>query len=46
VSVHGGMLTMAGSWWEKKVITPYFIYLFLIILSRFNDKTAKTKMAS
>jgi hypothetical protein len=22
VSVHGGMLTMAGSWWEKNVITP------------------------
>jgi len=22
VSVHGGMLTMAGSWWGEKVITP------------------------
>jgi hypothetical protein len=25
VSVHGGMLTMAGSWWGKKVITPIFL---------------------
>jgi len=24
VSVHGGMLTMAGSWWGEKVITPNF----------------------
>jgi hypothetical protein len=24
VSVHGGMLTMAGSWWGEKVITPMF----------------------
>jgi len=22
VSVHGGMLTMAGSWWGEKVINP------------------------
>jgi hypothetical protein len=22
VSVHGGMLTMTGSWWGEKVITP------------------------
>jgi hypothetical protein len=32
VSIHGGMLTMAGSWWGKKVITPYFFECLCIVV--------------
>jgi hypothetical protein len=31
MSVHGGMLTMAGSWWGKKVITPKYKVKILIM---------------
>jgi len=30
VSVHGGMLTMTGSWWEENVITPKINVFFQI----------------
>jgi hypothetical protein len=33
VSVHGGMLTITGSWWGKNVITQ----------KKFNDKLAMSK---
>jgi len=38
VSVHGDMLTMAGSWWGKNVITPK-IFECLSILAQEDDKT-------
>jgi len=37
VSVHGGMLTMAGSWWGKKVITPTLFIYFEVFLVRSSD---------
>jgi len=33
VSVHGGMLTMAGSWWGEKVITPNLYKLEILIVN-------------
>jgi hypothetical protein len=36
VSVHRGMLTMAGSWWGKKVITPLF--WFFMVREAFIEK--------
>jgi hypothetical protein len=35
VSVHGGMLTMAGSWWGKKVITPIVLENIVLIMRIF-----------
>jgi hypothetical protein len=37
VSVHGGMLTIAGSWWGENVITPRFYDPHVGLENRSND---------